>query len=726
MTTAVKRACDACHRRKVKCDGITPCRNCSASQLACTYNAVPQKKGPKGSRAKVINELKDLQRNSHSGKLQGGMNGGASSPSLAPTPRLLTKEMLQACIDFFFAHMYPTLPILERQRLEEDAVYMNQNLDTYCLLTALCSFVCLQPGMVLPMPSDDDSFKNQDMMFSKNQDIMFGNTIIASSALTEETIRVRKGYDYVASPTVNSLCTSYLLFAIHHGLDMHDKAWFHLREATTLAHMARMNEEPAYLQYDRSDSIDASRRRRLYWLLFVTERAYALQHRRPLTLQASINTPPPEEHHADPFVNQGTSSLRMISLFRGFDDILTPLWVKSRAECPDPYLATLEKQLQEVMSPYANDTQAQLGEMPNNQQWLKHKAWGLSVVAGNGNNSEPSYMDNFNDLLPMVSHFHGNLGLQGVGLCEHLFNVTCAVTEILAILPAPRRPFTPGPQDKLRKISNIVTVIRNGDHRFLPLLLSEVALALPKLATPMLQDAPESAAACNMNMDLLDGFGGSSICPPAVYPLGDCDNKYAVPRYDEMTSDSNSPNGPSSSSNDMNSPFASSPAIMSPGGVDLPHSLQTDFTSMPEMVMSPMSHVPPSSLGTPGGMNHQPHHSQHGPLSPYPNSNSQMQSLNANNINPPPNISLASQIHLSQGLGGGINNGMGQAVHNNNLMPRAPPQRANSFAVNLPQIRTVGDFQALQRSNTDMNHPMNSLGMSPLGGPELDFNTLPR
>jgi len=103
-----------------------------------------------------------------------------------------------------------------------------------------------------------------------------------------------------------------------------------------------------------------------------------------------------------------------------------------------------------------------------------------------------------------------------------------------------------------------------------------------------------------------------------------------------------------------------------------------------------------------------------------------MQGLNANNINPPPNISLASQMHLNQGLGGGINGGgLAQAVNNNALMGRAqPPQRANSFAMNLPQIRTVGDFQALQRSNTDMSS-IGQLGMSPLG-PDLDFNTLSR
>ena len=63
MTSAppVKKACDACHRRKVRCSGSVPCKNCGQANLQCTYLAIPQKKGPKGSRAKVISEIRDTQ-----------------------------------------------------------------------------------------------------------------------------------------------------------------------------------------------------------------------------------------------------------------------------------------------------------------------------------------------------------------------------------------------------------------------------------------------------------------------------------------------------------------------------------------------------------------------------------------------------------------------------------------------------------------------------------------
>lgn len=261
MTSAVKRACDACHRRKVKCDGINPCRNCNTASLNCTYNAVPQKKGPKGSRAKVISALReDQKQQSLSAQVQNRLNGIAGPPvaaSLTPTAGLLTGEMARECLDFFFTNMYPHMPILNRQRLEQQAPYMDQSLDTYCLLTSLCALMMLQPGMGIP---GGDPF---------GLDNMPGANIVSSTVLMEETTRVRKSFDYTESPSLNTLATSYFLFACYYGLDMHEKAWFHLREATTLMHIVGMNTEEFYAPLE---PVESSRRRRLYWLLFVTER----------------------------------------------------------------------------------------------------------------------------------------------------------------------------------------------------------------------------------------------------------------------------------------------------------------------------------------------------------------------------------------------------------------------------------------------------------------------
>jgi len=414
-------------------------------------------------------------------------------------------------------------------------------------------------------------------------------------------------------------------------------------------------------------------------------------------------------------------------VFRPFDDSLVSMWSKTKTESSPAYTTALQKQLQEVLPPYLNDPQAQLAEIQPNQQWLKNTTWQLSTASPGDNDSGlppyPSPVDIGRDLLPMVSHLPGNLGLPGLRLVEKLLTVTFSLSEALAMQPTTRTPFTMGPREHLHEILNVATVLRYGDHRFLPLLLSKVQDALPKLASPMLRNAPETAAP-PCDIDIFDGFGTAGIGQPSCFSVSeDYDNKFAVSRMDDISPESGSPGGgPSShSSHDVNSPFASSPPIMSPG-MELQQSLPTDFA---DMVMSPMNHAPPNSLGTPGGLaTPQPHNPQQTPISPYPNINPQMQGLGMNGLNPPPNITLASQVHHNPGLGTGIGNNLGQPVVSSNLIARPQPQRANSFAIGGPQIRTVGDFQALQRVNSDMT-TMSSLGMSAMGR-ELDFNTLPR
>jgi hypothetical protein len=42
-----RRACDACRRRKVKCDAANPCSGCCNSQLPCIYSHLARRRGPR-------------------------------------------------------------------------------------------------------------------------------------------------------------------------------------------------------------------------------------------------------------------------------------------------------------------------------------------------------------------------------------------------------------------------------------------------------------------------------------------------------------------------------------------------------------------------------------------------------------------------------------------------------------------------------------------------------
>ena len=69
----------------------------------------------------------------------------------------------------------------------------------------------------------------------------------------------------------------------------------------------------------------------------------------------------------------------------------------------------------------------------------------------------------------------------------------------------------------------------------------------------------------------------------------------------------------------------------------------------------------------------------------------------------------------------GMNNNNGN-MGATNLVMRPQHQRSSSFAIPGQQIRTVGDFQALQRANSDMSS-LSPLGLNSLGA-DLDFSAL--
>ncbi|KAI2775765.1 fungal-specific transcription factor domain-containing protein [Daldinia loculata] len=718
MSQAVKRACDACHRRKVKCDGINPCRNCASAQLTCTYNAIPQKKGPKGSRAKVISELRETQRQtSLSAKVQSRLNGINSppcSPTLSPTPGLLASEMAKECIEFFFANMYPIMPILHRQRLEQQSMYLDSGLDTYCLVTSLCAWMMFQPGMNVP---------GADPLLEH----LPGANIASGMVLIEETIRVRKGYEYQESPTLNSLCTSYFLFCSHYALDMHDKAWYYLREATTLAHIIGMNKEETYLQYD---NIEASRRRRLYWLLFVTERAYALQRGRPLTLQASINLPTMTDDPTDPLAPQLNGYILLVNLFRPFDDMFITFWNKTRSESSPSYLSALQKQFSDMIPPYMN---VQDSDLRANQQWLKTITWHLSMQNGCSPQGSQDQMqlqypiDMTRDLMSMTSQFQTqSTELLGMPLVAKLLEISSALIDVLSILPSSGDPFSMGPREQLNSLLQLLSVLRNGDHHFLPLLLNKVHDVLPRLANPILQRAPENA--CLQNIDIFDGFGNAGMAQP---PMMDFKTEPYTPGSMQHIQDIGTDSAHSNNGDDMKSPFpiVSSPPVMSPG-VDY----HNEFNSIPD-IMSPMGQPSQHSFNQQASLNPQQPHLQH----QHPHQHHGLSHVMNQNHTTGNTMQTDMHTNLSHGLSQPTNMaGMSQQQNLpqnpqfsmiNNMLHRQPQQRTNSFIMH-PQHqhqpsqipRTVGDFHALQRANSE-SVSMNTLGLGHIN-PEVDFSGL--
>lgn len=391
----VKKACDACHRRKVRCSGGQPCKNCGQASLQCTYLAIPQKKGPKGSRAKVISEIRDTQQQQkqhspqHAGKPPTPVrtpHDGEENPfdfntsPISPTAHtrnldLLSAQTVDSCINFFFNHLYPTMPIFSNQHLGALAVeYRNGPPEVYCLVLSLCAFIMVQPGMSfegVPMPVNYD----EDSIAARHRH---------AGALLKEVHRIRKDIDFIDNPTVHSVQISFFIFCSYFGLDKVNLSWYHLREASTLAHLLNMNEETLYKV---GDLVENQHNRRFYWLLLVTERANAIQRHKPLSMLATIELPTVDRESAQASVLHGF--VYLASLFRLIDDEFMSLWNKAKSECSTSYLAQLQTQLADVIPPVLECTENQAADVKITQHWLRCMVWQLSIANGYLSSSSP-------------------------------------------------------------------------------------------------------------------------------------------------------------------------------------------------------------------------------------------------------------------------------------------------------------------------------------------------
>ncbi|ORX63654.1 hypothetical protein BCR32DRAFT_273371 [Anaeromyces robustus] len=56
------KACDACHKKKIKCDGRNPCSNCEYSKIPCVFSPRTKKRGPRAGYVGIMEKkLRDME-----------------------------------------------------------------------------------------------------------------------------------------------------------------------------------------------------------------------------------------------------------------------------------------------------------------------------------------------------------------------------------------------------------------------------------------------------------------------------------------------------------------------------------------------------------------------------------------------------------------------------------------------------------------------------------------
>ncbi|PYH40363.1 putative C6 transcription factor (AmyR) [Aspergillus saccharolyticus JOP 1030-1] len=526
-----KQACDNCRRRKIKCSRELPCDKCQRLLLSCSYSDVLRRKGPKFRTIYPLAPLHPLvfrqQRNLHQhsqqypqekqwtpGTVAHPLARSPISPAFTltdsqylpndvlepltqlPPPELvsspdstnslsdttngiirpylrrLTAPILLAHVNVYLKYLFPIMPVVRRQELQRDCHRLELlSSQRYAFLASLCAATHIQLKLDGTSPVPDPLHLPTGAE---------GHSCMSGEELLCEAVQARKDCDVVEDLNMDSLLTSFFLFASYGNLDQQDHAWFYLCQATSMVFTLGLNRESTYAELSVEE---AEERRRVFWLLFVTERGYALQQAKPVMLRNSIHKPQ-VLCSEDPILAYG-----FINLISVFEKLTVNLydWISAGGvdSCSEiPPTAAIQSRLCKAVS-LDGVSEIQKVDILITQQWLQAMMWKLSMIHPTQPGSRDDAVLPFH--LPVVvgkavmnvisAASQDAVDAHGIGMEQKLFDLGTAVADVARSIGsgsklAPRRTESAAdPRELLWGILTTLSRIRGSQSHLFPALI---------------------------------------------------------------------------------------------------------------------------------------------------------------------------------------------------------------------------------------------------------------
>jgi SP family general alpha glucoside:H+ symporter-like MFS transporter len=335
------KACDACRRRKTKCNGSQPCAGCLSANLACTFNAPRGQGGNRGPRAIVLNELRTIAQND----VDDAQN--ASLPptvTVAATPIEFTQSVFEEFIRIYEDCIYRLVSLLPIHVLRGESTRMQVSPIASQLIFSFCAYIANFGDIT------------EDANWGPAWSLVDPKTYYLDHALLSLD-RAR-----VTQLDPRSVYISFFLYGAYAGQGNYRQAWFYLREATTLFMMLKDEDE---------DWFDTKTRTQLFWILVVSERAHGVRRNRPTTLLVT-----PSSYPLDACESLGLRYLT--SLFRPLSDVFFTVWNGGSTEvCSKEWLLQLERDVRTALPMILEISNEETANVRISQFWLQIKLWEL-------------------------------------------------------------------------------------------------------------------------------------------------------------------------------------------------------------------------------------------------------------------------------------------------------------------------------------------------------------
>ncbi|RVD87144.1 uncharacterized protein DFL_005387 [Arthrobotrys flagrans] len=537
-----KRACDGCSIRKIRCDGVQPCRACSKAGLPCTFLKALRKGGPRKPTARTIEAIKrtqeeytrdlgpsdGLQINPPSSAAAGPvddetepesaeqtplgsplrtfqnpgagyLNGTNSIPTLPPSYTYLEAEqdgiglgqglssvtkyptsVLAIYLEIYHHRLYPVWPILKWEPLLAELHARPDDPEIYALATALASAVMGQ----LQLPQWTQQYLDPETHITKT-------IIVSTEHFAAEALRARRLFEWRERPGIYAILTSLFFHVYYENLGKVSASSLSLREAITFVQIMNLDRESGYHSLSPED---AELRRRLFWLLFVTERGHSIVHDLPFVLNKTIKLPSPDIDK-EPLL---ASFMNLASLFANFDKSVIDAWTsRNTDEAPTlELLLQLQSNLKRVHPHKTHTNEVQKADVLVTKHWMRTLVWQVSMqqgfLAGSTGNDDEAMTLSFplkiaEELLSTLSHIsRGAIESHGPGMQSKLFEITNSLADVILCVPsikalqstAALTPWAPTPVDYLKSLVDLLHFRTSSNPQLLRIILTKTSSIL--------------------------------------------------------------------------------------------------------------------------------------------------------------------------------------------------------------------------------------------------------
>ncbi|KAJ5548930.1 hypothetical protein N7513_006164 [Penicillium frequentans] len=422
------------------------------------------------------------------------MTTGLSTPALeipvlhASSSRI-SISTYHAVLDIFQARLYDIWPIADIEHLKQQLKCLKSDPTSHALAAALCAATLAQIRLWLastPLPED---------------------LSVTAEDFVKECLRIRLEHHYYQEPSLNALITSVFLHMYYANRDQITPATISLREAITYADLLHICHNSSS---DPVNSEQSQLELRCYWILFVTERTFCIQHDLPITLHRIQNLPEIKNDTSQRNLYAGFCALVQLFLHVQRPLILPPSTNKA-IEPTDIYsrdsISDIQKTIQVRIPGLELTSEIQYVDILTTSAWVRTLLWQYSAsrfMLSSSTSIAPLSFDYplsiAKDYLESLSHVSiDSLRSHGYGMEIKLLQVANSVLDVVLCMP---NLFSPqicrlGPLDAVLAIERLLSQVGGIKSERLCLLHQRLSQIPSSTTMPLMLEYPEQEEVCD-------------------------------------------------------------------------------------------------------------------------------------------------------------------------------------------------------------------------------------